>query len=637
MKQIVLGSVAFLGFAVFAGTFPYAQTLTTRYEAGETEVSSFENPITIPSVNGGMQANEDIAVFESLVSDFAASDDENWAVGIAAVGIPQASLAMRVVNGALVWMGYVGDIDEPWRELTGVAAEEGAWQVKVEIDYTTARRVRYSVKRPDSAEYTVLRAGADEWLPLGGEKALVSSVELYGNGAVEVFVGKCAARPIEGAVRAHESFSMAYDNFKVAAEVSDVWGATCVNVTLKDANGTEVKTVEGVIADDMITADFTGFATPGGSYSYDIVLTGKGQSVPVTSGAVVDLFANIDWFGFANGAFVKSSAAGITAGETSFAANGSSLGTVTPSVASSESTETTVETRLVIDGVYGWSELPAADDAVQFAILLARDGNGQRKWVSRTGSGAWTAIDSDFTTDNGSYDVKLAFDYREGQRTATCFIRKAADVDYTMLLENIPLTAVKLNSVAVRSGDFAGLAASYKTTGAVPTALDETKSEIALAANTELDLSTVTEAKAYTVSSPQGKSYRLAWKDAANVYAKMEGGVLTVKKGVPANGMESFTSYVLGLNPDTATDKPYLKSEEGASSGKVTLSFNGIEPKAPEVTGLSIKYVVESAGDLTFAGATKTEGDTPSITVELPAPSADESAVRYYRPRFEFQ
>jgi len=632
MKQTILCGAVLLGLETLAGTFPYAQNMTTRYQAGATEVASFDSPVDIPAVAGGMQANEDVAVFESGIIDFCASDAENWATGVAAVGTAQASLSMKVVDSSCVWMGYVGGTGDSWVALTGPTAEEGEWLVKVEIDYTNGKSVRYSVKRPADASYTALTSGGASWLPLGGNATRISSVKLYGCGSVASLLGKCAARPIEGTVTSGESYSMNYGNLKVSAQVADVWGAEGVRVTLKDGNGKTLKTVDGTISGDAITADFSDVATPGASYTYDVVLTGRGQSVTSKSGASVDLFGNIDWFGFSNGAFVKSSAQNITAGASSFAANDAVVGTVTPSVASSENALTTVDSRLVIDGAYAWSALPA-DGTPQFALALARTDAGTRAWAYRIGSGAWTAIDSAFTTDNGTYDVRLVLGYAATPRTAACLIKLASASDYTTLVSGLALSAAKLNRVAVRSGDFAALAASYATTNAAPAAVDESKSEIALSANTELDLSTATQTKAYTVSKPAGKSYRLAWKDGQGAYATMEGGVLTVKKGAPQNGVDSFASHILGLDPENAQAKPFAAGEQNADSDKLTLSIPNVRQRSAAETGVDVTYRLVESTDASFStkSTTATSVNETTFSADLPK----NGSVKYYRIEIE--
>ena len=549
--------------------FPYGASLNTRYGIGSAEVASFENPVTVPAVSGGMQVGESIMVFESDVVDFSASDAENWTKGATAVGSPQAAFSMKIVDGACKWMGYVANAG--WVEFTGVTAKEGEWKVKIEIDYSvpSAKLVRYSVKDANASGYTALTYDGLSWLPLAGSSTQVGALKFYGSGEINGAIGQCGVRPIDATVETAEAVSMNYDSLDVDVNVKENWGVDAVTVVLKDAQGAQVAAKAVQLTDGKGTANFTEL-TAGSSYSYDISVSGSGQTRTVGDSEEVDLFAQVDWFGFRNGAFEKSTGTGVSIVDNAFKAT-SGTGTVNPTTASSEDAETVFEGRLVVNGAYqlsnqfegetGAKAIPSVTG--QFAITLARQQGadvtqvGARTWVVWR-NGAWTPV-SFATTDNGSYDAKVTVNYKTG--AGTYYLKTAAQDSYTQVA-TFTVTAKKLANAAVIGGSISALNASFKTTKPVEVLPDNTKKEIPVARNAEVDLAKMTPNETYTVTGDTGIS-RLKWKDAKDqsgkttTYAKVTGdGKLQTVSGAPANGVESYASYVLGLNPETATDKP---------------------------------------------------------------------------------
>ena len=548
--------------------FPYGASLNTRYGIGSAEVASFENPVTVPAVSGGMQVGESIMVFESDVVDFSASDAENWTKGATAVGSPQAAFSMKYENSACKWMGYVANAG--WVEFTGVTAAEGAWNVKIEVDYSvpSAKLVRYSVKAKDASNYTALVYDGETWLPLAGSSSLVSSIKLYGCGEINSATGKCGVR-VDADIETAKAVGMNYDSLEVGVNVKESWGVDTVSVALKDAQGAQVATKQVELTDGKGGVEFTGL-TAGANYSYEVSVGGSGQTKTVGESEEVELFANVDWFGFKDGAFVKATGSGITIADNAFKAT-SGTGLVNPETAASEDAETVFEGRLVVNGAYqlsnqfegetGAKAIPSVTG--QFAITLARQQGadvtqvGARTWVVWR-NGAWTPV-SFATTDNGSYDAKVTVNYKTG--AGTYYLKTAAQDSYTQVA-TFTVTAKKLANAAVIGGSISALNASFKTTKPVEVLPDNTKKEIPVARNAEVDLAKMTPNETYTVTGDTGIS-RLKWKDAKDqsgkttTYAKVTGdGKLQTVSGAPANGVESYASYVLGLNPETATDKP---------------------------------------------------------------------------------
>ena len=579
--------------------FPYNATLNTRYNSGPAEVSSFVNPVEVPG--DGMQSGESVFVLESDVLDFCASDAENWTTGTTAIGTPQAAFSMKIENGACKWMGY---IEAGWVEFTGVAAAEGEWKVKIEIDYSvpSAKLVRYSVKAKSADDYTALAYDNLTWLPLAGSSSLAGSVKLYGSGEINAATGKCGIRPIEANIETAKAIGMNYDSLEVGVNVTENWGVDTVSVVLKDAQGAQVATKQVALTEGKGGVEFADL-TAGANYSYEISVGGSDQTKTVGESEKVELFASVDWFGFEDGAFVKATESGITIADKAFKAT-SGTGTVTPETAASEDAETVFEGRLVVNGAYqlgnqfegeaGAKAIPSVTG--QFAITLARKAGasatqlGDRTWVVWK-DGAWTPV-AFATTENGSYDAKVTVDYKTG--TGTYYLKTATQTDYTQV-ETFTVTAKKLANAAVIGGSISALNASFKTTKPVEVQPDNDKKEIPVTRNAEVDLAKMTPDTPYTVTGDAGIS-RLKWKDAKDqsgkttTYAKIADGKLQTISGAPANGVESYASHVLGLDVTDATDKPAAVVSALTSGDS---SNPGVKVAVPKVQKSKVKSMAE--------------------------------------------
>ena len=107
--------------------------------------------------------------------------------------------------------------------------------------------------------------------------------------------------------------------------------------------------------------------------------------------------------------------------------------------------------------------------------------------------------------------------------------------------------------------------------------------KIELTSNTELDLakSSLETDRGYPVQNPPGKKFHLRWKDAKGgdaKWAKVENGQLKAVAGAPANGLESFNSYALGLDPTDELAKPAAVVKSGGAQ-----SATGITVHVPNV------------------------------------------------------
>ena len=594
MRKLVVGGwVVGSSLLAGAGTFPYAGSLTEWYSLGATEVSSFDSPVT--ATGSKMQANEHVAVIETVVADFYASDDANWATGVAAIQSAQAALSMKLENDVPVWMGYAGS--DSWMQLAGKAAQEGAWSAKIEIDYSVSpHKVRYSVKAAGEASYTVLTFNGQGWLALAGTETKAGDVKLYGSGDVSGLTGRCGTRPIEAKVVASESYDLNYGNLKVDARVSEAWGAENFDVVLRNANGETVVTKTATVASGQLVADFSDVAVPGGAYSYSVVLSGIGQQGVVAKGKTdVELFSNVNWLSFTGGVLDKASKdanADIASKVLVQKAGASAEGRVIPTTHASAGATVTTVSRLVVDGIYTWPELTQVAAVSQFALAPCRPDNSDdpsvlkdRTWAYRVGSGPWTTIGAaNVPTANGSYDVKVVFDY--ASKKGNCWIKLSTEGDaaYRKIVTDFALADVKVNNVAVIGGGISELNASFKTTA--PAEVLPTGNAIVIDRNAEVRLENLTAGTAYAVQGASGKAH-LRWTDAKGVdakWAKIENGRLTAVAGAPANGLESFHSHVLGLNPANPLDKPsvVVKPGQDQSQGIVVHVPNVLPGNLPD-------------------------------------------------------
>lgn len=632
-------SLLFAAGAAMAGAdFPYADSLTQRYSlTGPTTISSFETKTNVPKVEEGMLSSEHVAVITADVANFTAADSDDWDESMASAlltGI-QASLSMKYGdNDQLTWMGYTAS---GWVPLTGVMPTEGAWSVKIEIDYSVSpSKVRYSVCSGVEANGTYVEltptGASDAWLQLGGTKSVVTGIDLLGYGTVNNVSGDCAARPFSGTVTTTESFNMQYEKLKVNVSVTGAWGDTAKVTLKKDGVPVEKAVVYGAVTDGACNfdADFTGKTVVGEDYTYDVEFlkggeTGTKIGQADTSEKSVKLYSEIDWFGFKEGAFEKATFEGIAINETArtFAsADDEIVGNINPEKVSDDGAQTTVETEVIVAGVSPIVELPT-EDGQQFAVSLATV-NGVRKWAYRVGSGDWTAPTiADLATENGTYEVKVTFDYRDKQKTGTCWVKPAGG-DYVELVTGFTLTTNKLAGTSVLGGDVGYMNASFKTVSPAPVVPKNGKIEMN-GSNVKVDLAQASEGE-YAVDKKSASGY-LSWKDAGGKYATLDGSGLTVKTGTPANGLSSYESYLLGLDPDKADSKPIVQQVQNNDANRITFKLPGLSPKPESVTGVAVSYdLLELATPKAETGVSTPFTDGNTVTVDLPA-----SGAKYYK------
>ena len=605
MKSIVSLITAGIGAMAFAVTeFPYGVTeMTERNRSKSLDVESFAAPAEVEKISD-MPETDAIATVTAARMAFVAADEANWAASVAKIGASQAGLAVRYANGAFHWMGATAN---GWVELTGVEAAEGEWDVSIDIDYSLGvgkRKVRYMI------DGVVLSAGDDVWLPLGAEEKTFGHVRFYGEGRSGAVVAKSAEREMQGTFTPSEDFGLNCNDLKVDIGLEDAWGIDSAEVSLRDEFGEIVARQMGVVDGDVIRVDFSDVKVAGGRYSYEVKLSGDyngkkmGRDIVDIPPLVVG--RDVDWFSFIGSGFDRATATDIVIANDAFAALSGKTGKVNPDETAPDASEVVLEATLEMQGVYQWDALPNVSS--QFAITLARTKNadamklGTRTWVCKNGEGNWEAVSvNGLPVDNGQYDVKVVLDYRDGQRKGVYFVRQHGDDHLYLKLAEFSLAEMKLSRAAILGGNVTALIANYTT--AIPAELEPpTGDTIVISGNTKVDIDKLSRSE-YSVEGV-GKKSHLTWidkkEDGATVkYAKMSGGRLTVYEGAPANGLESFASHALGLDPTKELAKPAAVVKAGGmQSGKgVTVHVPNVVPANLPDAGVTVVHRLQRSAD----------------------------------------
>ena len=172
---------------------------------------------------------------------------------------------------------------------------------------------------------------------------------------------------------------------------------------------------------------------------------------------------------------------------------------------------------------------------------------------------------------------------------------------------------------------------------ATPATVTPQDSKLELSANAEVDMAN-TVAGSYAVSSATGKKCHLRWTDANGKYAVMSEGTLEVMEGRPENGLDSYLSYVLGLDADTASSKPHLAAVQGSgeSQDKITFTFPGLNPLSESETGVTLSYKLFVSSDPTVFSTSDpvAASTTPELSADLPTDK--DAPVRYYKAQIDF-
>ena len=432
-----------------------------------------------------------------------------------------------------------------------------------------------------------------------------------------------ARADVASAVETAKRIGLAYNQLGVVVTVANPTDVTAVKVVLKDGQGVAVQQQRAVLSGGSATVSFADL-TPGTSYSYDVVLLMDEAEVEPVGWKTVpaDLFEAVNWFGFISGAFQKATPdTNIEIEDQTFVSKGDALGVVTPTADPVDGRMTVTETRVEVMGAYAWDELPSLENS-QVAVGLAlkknatEDSPANRVWAYKAGSGDWTALTScEAPVGNGTYVLRTVMDYRANHKVASCTLTAGTET-YT-LFADVPLTADQMNRVGVFGGSVVRQNAGYPRLTA-PVEVGPTGTEISLESSTEVDLAKLTAGTPYTVT---GNGYALCWTDAANRYATKVGNTLTAHEGAPANGMESFASYALGLDPTDKLDKPAAIVKPGGIQ-----SADGITVHVPNVTAANLP---DSGVQVLFQRQKSTDGGTTWVDDGEPVAVGSDIAIPF--------
>lgn len=617
MKRLIAFAFVAIATSVFAdkATFPYDVDMTLRIATNETVAVSDE---TVTLSGTPTAAGDTVAELNMSGVTFTAIDAAEWDTFVAGIENPAAMLAIKADGANTNWFGYSSSA---WVQLTGPAIDlSTAYDVKIGFDKTVGNKVRYSVKVAGAENWTDLTFGGEAWLAQGADaQPQLSKVMLKGTGSVasgELASGVRGAYANIGEII--ETYSFDYSNVVFTVRVDDGTYGDRLKVTVGD----KVIEQKFTVGDNVV--DFTGKGLVAGStYDCRIEIVKDGASSDVKRDDSVNLSATADWFGFGAGTFVKAQGENVAIVDYKFSPHDEGKpAVVTPSSESAANAKSTVE--ITVDYTQAFAETAQYDNA-QSALALTSDG-----WQCLAG-GTWTAIANDnVSTAAGVYATRAEFDYT-GAAGKVRFSVKQNDVWYVMKNGetewfNLAGSAVRLNGTSfVGSGKISAIAAIYTSTDPIPPAING--GVITLAGSTDVKLNDV-NAGEYTISSTAGKKFSMKWSDVDGKYAKIENGNLKVISGTPANGIGSYDSYALGLDPTSATSKPVLDAAQNASAEHVSFKVANVVPNT-EVADVTMK-LVETETPSADTG-TEHEFTNGEATFDLP------SGVRYYKVKISIK
>ena len=617
MKKLIAFALAAIVTSVFAdrATFPYDVNMTPRISTNET-VTVDNSAVKLTGTVA--PATDTVAELNMSGVTFTAIDAAEWDAFVADYAGSAAMLAVKADGANTNWFGYSGS---DWVALTGPAIDIAtAYDVKIGFDKTAGNKIRYSVKANDV--WTDLTANDNVWLAQGGELAQLSKVVLKGTGSIASGELKSGVRGAYANIgEIVETYSFDYSNIVFTVKVNDGTYGDKLKITVGD------KSIEQdfVVGDN--TVDFTNQGLiPGSTYDCKIEIVKDGTDPDVRRNSPVNLAATADWFGFTNGVFVKAAGdSNVVIVDNNIVAKDDSLpAAVTPNSESAANAKSTVE--ITVDYTEAFAETAVYGNA-QSALALTSEG-----WKCLAG-GVWTAIANvNVSTEAGVYATRAEFDYTVNPGKVRFSVKKNEDW-YVMSAVSggdtwftLSGEATKLNGTSfVGSGKVSAIAATYSSTDPIPPTVKD--GVITLAGSTDVKLKDV-DAGDYTISSTAGKKFSMKWSDADGKYAKIDGGKLKVISGTPANGIGSYNSYALGLDPGSAASKPVLDSAQNADGANMTLKVPNVKPNA-EVAEVSMK-VVETAEP---AGDSGTEYALENGTATIPLPTG----VKYYKVKISIK
>lgn len=612
MKKLTAFALAAIVTSVFAdkATFPYDVNMTPHISTNETvTVDNSEVELT----GTVAPATDTVAELNLSAVTFTAIDAGSWNEFVADYAGSAAMLAIKADGANTNWFGYSGTT---WVELDGPDIDlSTTYDVKIGFDKTAGNKIRYSIASHEGSFVD------NDWIAQGGSLTQLEKIVLKGTGSAESGALKSGVRGAYANIgEIVEKYSFDYSNIVFTVKVNEGTYGDKLKITVGD------KSIEQKFVVGDNTVDFTNQGLiPGSTYDCKIEIVKDGTDPDVKRNSPVNLAATADWFGFTNGVFVKAAGdSNVEIVDNNIVAKDDSLpAVITPNSESAADAKSTVE--ITVDYTDAFAETAQYDDA-QSALALTSDG-----WKCLAG-GTWTEIANDnVSTAAGVYATRAEFDYTVNPSKVRFSVKQESGDWYVMKNNgtewfSLSGSATKLNGTSfVGSGKVSAIAANYTTTEGIPPTIVEGK--IGLVGSTDLKLADIA-AGTYTIEQQIARKYSMKWTDADGKYATINGTTLTVKEGSAANGIDSYDSYALGLNPENAASKPVLDAAQNASGENVSVKVANVVANT-NVAEVAMKVVATD----TPAGDTGTEYAFENGTATIPLPTG----VKYYKVKISIK
>ena len=418
-----------------------------------------------------------------------------------------------------------------------------------------------------------------------------------------------------------------YTNRAVSVTVGSVDGefasGTKLRLTVSDATGAAVATLDrelkgaGVYSFDTAEAATSSIA-PGRNYTYEVkVVDAKGQA-----------FAGAD---AAQGSFLTATDANWFA---ALAEDDSSVGgqwTVKPEIKDSAysivaGTTYAFNPAEAIDGIArvtaevyfggGYEEIKLGElcqkyeaNPPQSMLTMKECEDGSLVWaglVRENGQLKIRELRGVTATEERTYRCRQEVDYTSGTPRVS-YLVAADDGDFVRLSDEsgaVWFEGPDANGSKVSRVELEGVA---KVNGIVGEYADKSilrvkDGTVTLLTNVILDPTSLTPGEYALVRGE--KAFR--WTDnGRGVVYDRQTGTIKVLSEAPKNGYESYTSYILNLDPEDAASKPIATFVRDEVTGKTTIKLvlaNGktFDPSGSAETGVSVKVALESADNVEF-------------------------------------
>ncbi len=282
--------------------------------------------------------------------------------------------------------------------------------------------------------------------------------------------------------------------------------------------------------------------------------------------------------------------------------------TVTPKAAGDDSL-----TRVYANVTVSACDTDPTADSASMGLCVKEDGDSY-KWYYWNGS-AWTASDADAPTIGATYEICLEADIANKQ---VRWLAKASDAtDYTALTGWITSTSLaQIGSVSFYGSTSLGnFGAQVVRTITVDDDANPDGYTVVVIDGAKEGASVFVDPSSSWMSSYKPSDYDTNAKTAMNANA--------------ANGLTYLQSYVLGLDPTQAVNKPLVNAKQTTDDSKVSFKLDGVTVN--ETAGARVTYCVKAYDNPALTGdATTSDSASASDAITMDLPTGD-SQVKYYK------